>query len=290
VQLALHKLLGSNRGPRTCNAARQAIIQWEKWLQKTGRISRTVLQNLKRFNQNADVRRKRRPLSQMEVDWLLATTAGAVDRAKSCGISPSSRARMYAVGICTGFRRGALLSLTRQSFFVSDETPQPFVRLAARFNKNRRHRDQPIPLGLAQECREWLKAQVQEGLLWRPLPHADLALRFRRDMEAARTGWINEATTAAERRQRESSNTLKYVYWDGTQNIWADFHSLRHTAITFAVRGVGLRAAQEWADHSTPVLTANYSEVDPQEVVKAAQSLPNILALSRRAKQNARSA
>src|SRR5205823_3420124 len=108
---------------------------------------------------------------------------------------------------------------------------------------------------LAVQLHEWLREKSEVGPVWRLLPHADLALRFRRDLERARTAWIAAATTAHEREQRERSNTLKYAHHDGVRMVYADFHGLRHTGISLVARGAGLRVAQWWADHSTPLLT-----------------------------------
>ena len=103
-------------------------------------------------------------------------------------------------------------------------------------------------------------------------------------MEAARAAWIDAAPDAAEREQREKSNTLKYVFHDGVQNVFADFHGLRHTGITFVVRKAGIRVGQVWADQSTPVLTARYAEVDTNDLVNALDGLPNTWSASSRAK------
>lgn len=262
IQRALSRLLGAKCGPRTCNAARQAVIQFERYLKRTNKVAHAVLQELERFNEQDDVRRKRRPLTQEEVDWLLTTTEAARDgTSRRCGISPADRAILYATGIGTGFRRSALLSLEKRSFLIAGND-RPLVRLAAKYNKNGKDRDQPVPADLAQRLKGWLSDKLDAGRVWQPTQHADLALRFRRDLEAARAAWISAASNDAERQRRESSNTLKYVFHDGVRNVYADFHGLRHTGITFVVRKSGIRVGQEWADHSTPVLTARYAEVD----------------------------
>ena len=137
---------------------------------------------------------------------------------------------------------------------------KPRKSLAA-FGNRKKHRDVTRIVGrdYADMMLDWLKKQPDDGRLWRPLRYADLSLRFRRDMEAARKAWIAAAATHEEGHRRENSNTLKYVYFDGTRNVWADFHGLRHTGITFIERAKGLRVARKWADHSTPLLTAHYA-------------------------------
>lgn len=196
----------------------------------------------------SSIRRARRALSQQEVDWLLQTTASATDAtSRRCGIKPADRAMMYAVGLATGFRRGALLSLTPESFVVGPKVARPLIRLAPRNNKNRKPREQPIPRSVADQLHDWLKGKSSSKPVWNPLPHADLGHRFRRELERARTAWIGAAADPAERGRREQSHTLCYVYHNGIYNVFADFHALRHTGITFVVRGAGLRVAQVWA-------------------------------------------
>jgi hypothetical protein len=186
VQHALKRSLGTRRGPRTCNAARQAVIQFERHLKRSGKVRHTVLHNLERFNEAEDIRRKRRPLTQEEVDWLLTTTSTSSDStSRRCGISPADRALLYATGVGTGFRKSALLSLPAQSFFLGADVARPFVRLAARHNKNGKNRDQMIPQDLAERLRSFLSGRDHQARVWEPFPHADLALRFRRDLEKA---------------------------------------------------------------------------------------------------------
>src|SRR5258706_8518057 len=262
-QRALGRLLGPKCGPRTCNAARQAVIQFEFFLKRTGQVSRTVLGDLARFNEKADVRRRGRAMSQEEVDALLSVTELRKDRtSRRCGIDLADRAVLYSVGVGTGFRRRALLSMTKASFFVTADNTRPFVRLSAKFNKNGKPRDQFIRADLAEWLRKWLATRPDSAPVWQPRPHADLSLRFRRDMEAARKAWIRAGPTAEERERRTRSNTLKYVFHDGNQNLFADFHGLRHTGITFVAGSKGIRVAQVWADHSSIAQTTNYAEVD----------------------------
>lgn len=283
VQDALYRLRGPKCGARTCNAARQAVIQFERFLRRHGNVSHAVLQDLSRFDEKQDIRRQRRALSQEEVDWLLTTTSTSKDgNGRRCGITPADRAVLYAVGLGTGFRQRALLSLGKASFFIDETLECPFVRLAGQFNKNRRPRDQQIPRELAALIRDWLSTRPEEGPVWRPLPHARLSLRFRRDMEAARTAWIADAVSDEHRAAREKSNTLKYVYFNGVRNIWADFHGLRHTGISFVVRESGLNVGQKWADHSTPVLTSRYVHVENEDMTEAMSGVPDVGAGFRR--------
>jgi hypothetical protein len=44
--------------------------------------------------------------------------------------------------------------------------------------------------------------------------------------------------------------------------------------ISLAVRAAGLKAAQVWADHSTPVLTAKYAHMDLADEGRVLDALP----------------
>jgi integrase len=163
---------------------------------------------------------------------------------------------------------------------------RPFVRLAAKDNKKRKDRDQPIRRDLAAKLHAWLATKPDAGPVWQAAPHADLSLRFRRDLEAARKAWVGAGPTPAERKRREKHPTfLRYVYHDGVRNVFADFHGLRHTGISLVVRGAGLRIGQAWADHSTPVLTARYAHLDLLDEDKALDALPEVAATQRPAKK-----
>jgi site-specific recombinase XerD len=276
VQAGLRRLLSPRCGPRTCNAARQAVIQFERYLVASNLVRAQVLGTLVRFKEDLDIRRQRRALSQEEVTWLLGSTEAARDRvSRTCGIPPADRAILYAVGLATGFRRSALLALNPRSFHVSPEIERPFVRLAASSDKGKKDRLQRIPAELAALLCKWLKTKSADAPVWTPRPHADLALRFRRDMERARLAWITAAPDDAEQQRREASDTLKPVFHDGVRLVHADFHSLRHSAITFVVRAAGLRVGQVWAGHSTPVLTARYAHVDQEDLDRALNGLPD---------------
>jgi len=274
IQSALMRMREDGRGARTVNSARQALIQFERYLHRNGAIRRTVLQALERFNEQQDIRRARRALSQEEIDWLLTTLEATKGESSRCGINAIDRAMLYAIALATGFRQRALLSLEKCSFQL--DCPHPFVRLSAKWNKNGKNRDQIIPVELAARLRNWLVDKPGAGRIWRPLPHARLGLRFRRDLDLARSAWISASKDDRERNRRKSSRTLMYVYSDGIRNVFADFHSLRHTAITFVVRSAGLRIAQKWADHSTPNLTSKYASVDEDDLCLAVNGLPTL--------------
>ena len=102
-----------------------------------------------------------------------------------------------------------------------------------------------------------------------------MARSFRKDLQAARTAWIEEAATDNERERRNESDFLLYRDKDGRV---ADFHATRHTYISGIVAtGASVKTAQELARHSTPVLTiGRYSHARLHDLQGALESLPDL--------------
>lgn len=270
LQAAAKKLIDDGLSPRTANAGVKAMRQFSTWLYTSKRVAIDVLhRRLHTFNEALDQRRLRRALSIEELSFLLDAARAGRER---CGIRGADREILYQVAVGTGFRQAACLSLTKSSFHVEPKLAHPFVRLEAKFNKNRKERDQRIRRDLADLLHEWLKGQPGEGRLWRTPKHAHLELMVRRDLEVARAAWVTAAAeNATEKERRERSSFLLYLDHSGR---YVDFHGLRHTGISLVVRSAGLRAGQVWADHSSPLLTAKYAHMDVTDEEKALDGLP----------------
>lgn len=97
----------------------------------------------------------------------------------------------------------------------------------------------------------------------------------RKDLEASRTVWVNEAVSDDERHERENSDCLAYVDHAGR---YFDFHALRHQFITMlAKNGVHPRVAQDLARHASIELTIRaYSHLDLYDLGSAIESLPGL--------------
>ena len=94
------------------------------------------------------------------------------------------------------------------------------------------------------------------------------------DLEIARKKWISEATDHKERSKREESDYLRYLDHDGK---FADFHSLRHSFITYVGKnGTDFKTTQDLARHSTPTLTARYTHGFREDRVTAVNGLPDL--------------
>jgi len=131
--------------------------------------------------------------------------------------------------------------------------------LAARHNKNRKTRLQPLPTDIADLLRAYLAGKLRGRLLWggtwaKDRKGADM---LRHDLEAAGIPYAVEGP-------------------DGP--LYGDFHALRHSFLTLLGRGgVDLRTIQELADHSAPLLTARYSHRRIYDLHGAVDKLPGLL-------------
>src|SRR4051794_19815756 len=91
----------------------------------------------------------------LEADQLRRLLAAARDSARTFrGLYGFDRYHLYAAACGTGFRASALASLTPESF---DLGAQPTVTLAARWNKSRKLKVQPLPPDVAELLRDYLK-------------------------------------------------------------------------------------------------------------------------------------
>src|SRR5262249_38989062 len=146
---------------------------------------------------------------------------------------------------------------TPERFDLDGDTPT--VTLAARRNKSRVLKVQPVPPDLAALLRDYLRDKPAEEPLWGGTWARDGkgAEMLRLDLEAAGIPYVVEGP-------------------DGP--LFADFHALRHTYLTLGGRaGIDLRTLQELAGHSTPTLTARYSHRRLHDLAGAVEKLPSIL-------------
>lgn len=235
------------------------------WLVKNKRIGDNPFAHLSPGDENVDRRHDRRELDADELRRLLAKTR---DSARSFrGLSGQDRFHLYALACGTGFRAGGLASLTTENFDLGSATPT--VTLAARHNKSRKTKEQPLPPDVADLFRAYLADKPSGQPLW-PGTWAKLrvgAAMLQRDLEAAGIPYVVEGP-------------------DGP--LFADFHALRHSYLTLGGRsGIDLRTLQELAGHSTPTLTARYSHRRLHDLTGAVEKLPNLLPVAT-AEQSAR--
>ncbi len=224
-------------------------------------------------NVKTDQRIRRRELTTGEIEWLLHTARAG---RKRLGLTGQQRFLLYAAAMGTGLRASELASLTPAHFDLNAESPT--VRIDAIDEKARRGDVLPLPLDLVELLRPWFTTMNVDGRLW-PGPWAKQrrASKFiRHDLETARTAWINDAKTNAERNERDQSDVLCYRDHDGRQ---ADFHALRHTYLSRLGRsGASPKVMQRLARHSTVELTlGRYTHAGLYDLAAAVDRLPSLL-------------
>ena len=225
------------------------------WLVRAKRVGANPLDALSLQTGTTDVRRARRELTANEMSALLAATAGSPTAYR--GLTGADRFHLYLTAATTGFRARALANLTPADFQFAGGTPT--VTLAARFNKSRKPKVQPLPPETARQLAPYLAGKPAGQPVWGGTWAADHrgAEMLRGDLEAAGIPYAVEGS-------------------DGP--ACADFHSLRHTYLTLGGRsGIDLRTLQELAGHSKPELTARYSHRRLNDLAGAVGRLPSLL-------------
>ncbi len=251
-------------GAASSNHYTKSLKAFGNWLVKTRRCAEHPFRHLARVNAGVDVRHQRRALSADEFARLITAARAGMTFRRLAG---PDRAALYLVAGMTGLRASELASLTPASFTL--DAPTPVVVVEAGYSKHRRRDEVPLHPELVAELRLWLSGRPASELLWagKWAKHNEAGDMIRRDLGAARSAWIAEATGEAAER-RSASDFLTYRTREG---MVADFHSLRHTFITNLVNaGVAPKEAKELARHSTITLTMDrYAHVGLRDTAAA---------------------
>jgi integrase len=226
-----------------------------RWLVKDGRMGPNPIERLTAGNAEVDRRHNRR---ELEADELRRLLAAARDSTRSYGgLTGWERYHLYATACGTGFRASALVSLTPESFDLDADPPT--VTLAAKRNKSRKLKVQPLPADVADLLRDFLRDKPPGQPIW-----ADR--------------WIRDSRAADMLRIDLEAAGIPYEVEGPDGPLYADFLALRHTYLTLASRaGVDLRTLQELAGHSNPTLTARYSHRRLHDLAGAVEKLPGFL-------------
>ncbi|RLS97735.1 MAG: site-specific integrase, partial [Planctomycetota bacterium] len=224
-----------------------AIKQFERWLEKDGRISSCKLKHLCTKQVLLDKRHERRAFDPLEAEYLINNTQDHGVRLG--GLSGEDRAWLYRLALTTGLRAKELWSLCPDAF------QSGFVTLKAVDSKNRNGGRLPIPEALAPGLAEWLATKPAGRRLFDGYAIAQksgivctsaFSRNLKKDMAQARKLWLTQGGA-------KESDFLQYKDSGGQ---YADFHAMRVSAITWAVAdGANPKLVQALARHSTITLT-----------------------------------
>jgi integrase len=166
------------------------------------------------------------------------------------GLTGCRRSVLYRAAAATGFRRRTLLALTPAHLHLAADPP--FIRIRPENVKNKKDRDQMIPVPLASILRAYARGMKPADRLFPASARADTAAMMRHDVAAA---------------------GLDYEPEPGT---FRDFASWRNTYGTELGRVTGsIRVVQDLMGHSTPVLTAKYMRPTMSDYRAAVDALPD---------------
>ena len=154
---ALADRAGRGCGPETMNHYVRSARGFFRWMVRDKRIGANPLDTLSVVSATTDVRRLRRELTADELRRLLAATRASGRTFR--GLTANDRFMVCLTAAGTGFRSRSLANLTRAEFDLDGDSPT--VTLAARFNKSKRSKVQPLPVEIADELRTYLRGQPQ---------------------------------------------------------------------------------------------------------------------------------
>ncbi len=189
------------------------------------------------------------PTANCGVPWTVCTTPGGVTGGTTGGVrggvtggtiggvtGRTTAGRSYLTAGMTGLRAAELASLTPSSFDLNAGTP--CVTLEAAYSKRKCRDTVPLHPALVAALRPFLAGKPAGVRVWpgKWAAYTEAVEFVKRDLSAARAGWLAEAAEPAERSRRESSDFLSYANAKGEK---ADFHSLRHMFVTGLVNGRG---------------------------------------------------
>ena len=227
---------------KTLNEYLGGIRRLLAWVRKQYGVPIAALDGVEYVDERGEGTFERRALTLQEAQRLL-------------NVAPPDRRLIYVLALSTGLRRAEMESLTWGD--VELDAPQPFLRVRAKFTKNRK--DAYIPL--IPQTAEVLRAERPQGVsgsvlvLPSGVPRNRRALR--RDMEAAGIPVMD-------------GNGRKF-----------DLHALRTTCCTFLLAaGVPARLVQEIMRHSDIRLTTkNYADMSRSPLRESMNALAPLVTL-----------
>ena len=249
VEAALRDLRSAGRSGRQSGLAGKTVANYAEtihsfcsWAMKRDYINENPLAAMASFDTTPVS--QRRALMPEEIGRLIAA-------------APEHRKILYEVAIKTGLRARELRSLTPLSVDINREA----LILNPVFTKNRKGGLQPITLELALRLQEFGERGVARQLYDHHYGRSDAKMV---DVPPEPLLFVPTHPSRELRRDLEEAGISFNVPGEGK----VDFHALRATFITLVINsGASVKAVQELARHSTPVLTMNlYAKLNPEEL------------------------
>jgi integrase len=242
---------------QTSNFYLSALNQFCRWMcgTKPPRLADNPFAGIARGNVKLDRRHDRRNLSTGELGKLLDTTRDSKRVFRS--LTGEDRYWLYLTCCAAGFRAAELATLAPESF-VLDNIPAT-ASLPARIDKAKRPVIQPLPLFLVDGLRAYLVGKPIGSPVW---------------PGTTTSGWLDRAAQMLAKDLEAAG--ISYVVKGADGPLYADFHALRHSFITFLEQsGASPKTAQELARHSDIRLTlGRYTHANLSSLADAVQRLP----------------
>ena len=183
-----------NKGasPKTIREYVVAVRAFCRWLVEDDRLERNPLAKLKPGKGRSGDRHKRRALTRLELQRLLAATRSSPRVSR--GLSGEDRFWLYVVATSTGFGAGELASLTPRSFDLGAH--RPVVHLLPEDSKNGEGAEQPLPAVILGGLRVYLSARDRLALVWPGTWAASPVDILRPDLAAAGVPYVVEGPGA----------------------------------------------------------------------------------------------
>jgi integrase len=242
---------------QTSNFYLSALNQFCRWMCNTRppRLADNPFAGVERGNVKLDRRHDRRHLAPGELSRLLDATKNSPRVFR--GLTGEDRYWLYLTGCATGFRAGELATLMPESFQL-DALPATVV-LPARTDKAKRPIIQPLPAFVAEGLRAYLVDKPEGQPIW---------------PGTTTRGWLDRAAQMLAK-DLEAAD-IPYVVKGPDGPLYADFHALRHSFITFLEHtGASPKTAQELARHSDVRLTlGRYTHANLSSLAEGVEKLP----------------
>jgi len=287
----LVRMTQEGMGARTRNLHRASLVAFSNWCIGTDRLTGNLFESVRKADEEADPRRKRRSLTEAELLRLLEVARRrplldrmTVRRGKNKGqaiakLRESTRARLEKLGrerqliyktlVLTGLRKSELASLVAGQLEL--DGPLPYVDLDPGDEKNREGSEIALREDLVADLRQWLADKLETlrseaRRCGQPIPARLPADTPVFDVPAKLVRILDRDLKAAGIPKRDDRGRT------------VDVHALRHSFGTLLSKGgVSPRTAQAAMRHSKLDLTMNvYTDPRLLDVHGALDVLPSL--------------